>query len=237
MLDDELDAAMRGTDPLRGRELPAADSPYATRIMDRARAAGRRAPRRRRVWAIPLAAGFAVAGATAAALAWVAGDGAGHALDTTAVDCKGPNGDAHIPFNAVRDDPADLCRTEWNAVFAEPAPDLLTACVDSSAQGSIQVYPGGRDVCAEHRADPYAGVTDEQLAFARLRLGVEDLLGEGGWERCLPREEVEAAIDTLLADNGLTDWTLHTTVDDEHSCWHLGHYFEDEREIWIQPAV
>ena len=43
---------------------------------------------------------------------------------------------------------------------------MLSACVDASDQGSIEVRPGPVEICVEHGDLPYTGPTDEQLRYA-----------------------------------------------------------------------
>lgn len=163
--DDELDRMLRAGDPGPGGSATDPDSPTAARILARVRRSARQ--RRRRILVLAPAVALTVAGVTAGTYAWVAGDGKGHTLDSTGLTCDGPHqGDAVVNFDPGTDDPVRKCRQQWQEMFGEPAPGTLTACVDSSQQGSIVVYAGGRDQCGRHRADPYLGPTREQLGLS-----------------------------------------------------------------------
>ncbi|MBC6458261.1 hypothetical protein [Actinomadura sp. HBU206391] len=233
--DEELERRMRHADPTRSTHLADSDGPMATRILAQAR---RRSQRRRvrLIVAVPLAA-LAVVSGTAGTYAWVAGDGKGHALDSNTVDCENParNGAGGIHFDAAQDDPVRACREAWPRFFGAPAPDRLTACVDSSPQGSIKVYPGGRDQCALHRAAPYAGPTDEQRRLARFRVELNDRFAHRG---CTSYSETRKLIKALLAEHRLTGWTLrrHMTLStprQEGPCAEVSDYSEPERVIWL----
>jgi hypothetical protein len=202
--DDDLNRMLRDSDPIGKRGLVALadpDHPAARRVLAQARRLRRR--RVRRIALVPVVA-VALAGATAATQAWIAGDGEGHALDTTAVDCVQPEGSStHIGFDIRSETPIEACQRMWPEMFGEPAPSPLVACVDSSIQGSIKVYRGGPEECARHRADPYAGPTDEQLRFAEFRAALE---ARFAGETCVPYPDLQAAIMELLAEHDLTGW-------------------------------
>ncbi|WUH90902.1 hypothetical protein OG900_12905 [Streptomyces sp. NBC_00433] len=176
-----------------------------------------------------------VAGVTAGTRAWVAGDGKGHTLDSTAVTCvSGDHSDAGFTFDSVSQDPVRICRQQWQEMFGRPAPGKLTACVDSSAQGSIKVYPGGRDQCGRHRADPYTGPTREQLGLAAFR---SDIRARFDGRTCVTYPEFRHVVDRLLAEHGLTGWSSgHFQTAEkkpEGDCAEISYYDEPKRTIWL----
>ncbi|MEU5703546.1 hypothetical protein [Streptomyces aurantiacus] len=234
MLSDEaLDRMLRDSDPDPGERATDPDSPVATRILARVRQSTRR--RRRRLLVMVPTVALVVTGATAGTYAWVAGDGRGHTLDSTGLSCvSSADGDAVLNFDPGTDDPVDTCRERWRESFGQAAPTELTACVDSSQQGSITVYPGGRDQCGSHRSDPYLGPTEEQLALSRFRA---DLKKQFPDRTCIPHPEFRKVIDRLLDRHGLTGWTArHFQTADrepEGACADVSHYDETDRIIWL----
>jgi hypothetical protein len=231
--DDALDRMLRDSDP--GFDGPAADprSTAAGQILARVRRRARQ--RRKRLLAATPAVALAMAGATAATYAWVAGDGHGHTLDSTGLTCvRSDRTDAVVTFDPATEDPVRTCRQQWQDMFGQPAPDTLTACVDSSQQGSIVVYPAGRGTCGRHHADPYTGPTPEQLRLALLRTGLKTQFSE---RTCIPYPEFTKAISRLLATHDLTGWTSrHSQSADkepEGPCAEISYYDEPNRTIWL----
>jgi len=234
MLSDEaLDRMLRASDPDPDGRATDPDSPVATGILARVRQRTRR--RRRRTWVMVPTVALVVTGATAGTYAWVAGDGQGHTLDSTGLACVSSDGsDASLGFDPSTGDPVDACRERWHELFGQAPPAELTACVDSSRQGSIQVYPGGRDQCRSHRSDPYLGPTQEQLRLSHFRA---DLRKQFADRTCVPHPEFRKAIGRLLDRHGLTGWTARhfQTADREPEgpCADVSHYDETERIIWL----
>jgi hypothetical protein len=231
--DDTLERMLRDSDPVRDGAATDPGSPTAAGILARVRRATRK--RRRRILVLVPAVALTVAGATAGTYAWVAGDGKGHTLDSTGLTCVGPgNGDAVMNFDPATGDPVDTCRRQWSEFFGQSAPDALTACVDSSAQGSIKVYSGGRDQCARHHADPYRGPTQEQLSLSLLRT---DLASHFADRTCIPHAELRKVIGRLLARHDLDGWTTRhfQTADKEPEgpCADISHFKEPQRIIWL----
>lgn len=241
--DDELDLMLRNGDPVRGgrdhdgRTLDSRaadpDSPEALRILVRVRRRMRQ--RRRRVLVLVPAVALSVVGITAGTYAWVAGDGHGHALDSTAMSCRSDNQrDAVTGFDPGTDDPVRTCRQQWQEMFGVPAPSALTACVDSAAQGSIVVYPGGRDECGRHRSDPYTGPTQEQLRFALFRT---DIKAHFAGRTCVPYSEFKKVTTGLLARHHLTGWTVRdfqtAEKEPEGACAEVGYYDEARRTVVV----
>lgn len=234
LTDEELDRMLRGSDPVNRANLADPDDPAALGVLAQVR---RRLRRRqvRRVALVP-AVVVALAGATAGTHAWIAGDGEGHGLDTTAVDClQSEKRDAHVGFDILSETPVEACQRQWQEMFGEPAPSPLVACVDSSRQGSIQVHQGGPEECARHRSDPYAGPTTEQLRFARFR---DDLPDRLAGQTCVSYPEMRAAISELLAEHDLTGWTSRKfqTADPrpEGPCAAVSYYDERDRTVWLE---
>jgi hypothetical protein len=246
--DDELDLMLRNSDPVQdggahdgraldGRALDGRvagpDSPAALRILARVRRSTRR--RRRRVLVLVPVVALSVAGVTAGTYAWVAGDGHGHALDSTALSCEADSAHGAVTnFDPGTDDPVRTCRALWQSVFDVPAPTALTPCVDSSSQGSIVVYPGGRDVCARHRSDPYTGPTQEQLRFAHFRT---DIKAHFAGRTCVPYAEFKEVTVALLTENDLTGWTTRdfqtAEKEPEGPCAEVGFYDEPGRTVYV----
>jgi len=231
--DDELDRMLRAGDPGPAGSATDPDSPTAARILARVRRSARQ--RRRRVLVLAPAVALTVAGVTAGTYAWVAGDGKGHTLDSTGLTCDGPDrGDAVVGFDPGTDDPVRECRQRWPELFGRPAPGTLTACVDSSRQGSIVVYAGGRDQCARHRADPYLGPTREQLGLAHFRT---DLKAHFAERTCVPYPEFRKVVGQLLAKHDLTGWKSgHFQTADkepEGACAEISYYDEPAKTIWL----
>ncbi|MFJ2264147.1 hypothetical protein ACIOKD_38690 [Streptomyces sp. NPDC087844] len=234
MLSDEaLDRMLHDSDPDPGERATDPDSPVATSVLARVRQRARR--RRRRALVMVPTVALVVTGATAGTYAWVAGDGRGHTLDSTGLSCvSSDNGDAVMNFDPGTDDPVATCRVRWPELFGQAAPAELTACVDSSRQGSVNVYPGGRDQCRSHRSDPYLGPTEEQLRFSRFRA---DLKKEFADRTCVPHPEFRKVVGRLLDRHGLQGWTARhfQTADREPEgpCADVGFYDETERIIWL----
>ncbi|MEV0225549.1 hypothetical protein [Streptomyces sp. NPDC050704] len=231
--DDELDRMLRNSDPNPGGPATDPDSPTATRILARVRRSVRR--RRRRILTLAPVVALTVAGATAGTYAWVAGDGEGHTLDSTGLMCVGSDGsDAVLNFDPATQNPVGLCRQGWQEFFGVAAPGTLTACVDSSQQGSIAVYAGGRDQCASHRADPYVGPTREQLDFAHFRT---DIRAHFAGRTCVPYSELRKVVGELFVKHDLTKWTTRhfQTADKEPEgpCAEVTYYDEPERTVWL----
>lgn len=244
--DDELDRMLRSSDPVRGGAGggqagapggggPATDpdAPAAVRILARARGRARR--RRRRILVLAPVVALTVAGVTAGTYAWVAGDGKGHTLDSKGLVCRGSSqSDAGIHFEVGTDDPVRRCRQQWQGLFGHPAPSALTACVDSSSQGSIVVFPGGREVCGRHRADPYTGPTQEQLHLSAFRA---DLKSAFAGRTCVPYSEFRQVVARLLTAHALTGWkSRHSQTADkepEGACAEIDYYDEPSRTIWL----
>jgi hypothetical protein len=233
LTDDELDRMLRDSDPDPGGPATDPDAPIAVRILARVR--GRARQRRRRILVLAPVVALTVAGVTAGTYAWVAGDGKGHTLDSNALDCRGSaHADAVIHFEVATDDPVRSCRQQWQGLFGHPAPDTLTACVDSSSQGSIVVYPGGREVCARHRADPYTGPTQEQLHLSAFRVGIKSELAG---RTCVPYPEFRRVVERILADHDLTGWKTRdfqtAEKEPEGACAEISYYDEPNRTIVI----
>jgi hypothetical protein len=251
--DDELDLMLRNSDPVRdggahdgrghdgrghdGRALDGRvagpDSPAALRILARVRRSTRR--RRRRVLVLAPVVALSVAGVTAGTYAWVAGDGHGHTLESTNLSCRADSAhDAVTNFHPSTDDPVRSCRQLWQAVFGVPAPTALTPCVGGSVQATIVVYPGGRDVCARHRSDPYAGPTQEQLRFDRFRT---DIKAHFVGRTCVSYAEFKKVTVALLAENDLTGWTTRdfqtAEKEPEGPCAEVGLYDEPGRTVFV----
>jgi hypothetical protein len=232
--DDDFDRMLRGGDPVRRMAgLVDPDAPAAARIRTSAFRTWRRS-RARRAVLIPAVA-VVLLGATAGTRAWVAGDGEGHTLESTSVDCvQSDMSDAKVPFDIRSETPVEACQRWWQEMFDEPAPVHLVACVDSSVQGSIKVYPGGVEECARHRADPYAGPTEEQRQLARLRA---DLAERFAGETCVSYSDLRAAIDELFAEHELTGWvTGHFQTAErtpEGPCAEVSYYDEPNRTVWL----
>ncbi|MEU4616843.1 hypothetical protein [Streptomyces umbrinus] len=231
--DDVLDRMLRNSDPAPGDSATDPNSPAAERILAQVRRRTRQ--RRRRTLILAPVVALVVAGATAGTYAWVAGDGKGHTLDSTGLVCVGPDqGDAIVGFDPGADDPVAVCRRQWPEMFGQPVPDALTACVDSSQQGSIKVYPGGKDQCASHRADPYLGPTREQLGLSRLRADLREHFAD---RTCIPHPELRKVIGGLFARHGLDGWkAAHFQTADkepEGPCADIGFIDEPERVIWL----
>jgi hypothetical protein len=119
-------------------------------------------------------------------------------------------------------------------MFGVPAPGALTACVGGSAWGNIVVYPGGRDECAQHRSDPYAGPTEEQLRFARFRA---DIKAHFAGRTCVSYAEFKKVTVALLAEHGLTGWTARdfqtAEKEPEGPCAEVGFYDEPGRTVYV----
>lgn len=228
--DDELDRMLRESDPAHDGPMTDPDSPTAVGVLARVRRRTRQ--RRKRILVLAPAVALAVAGATAGTYAWVGGDGKGHTFDSTTLSCR-PNSqrDNVVNFDPRTDDPVRTCRREWRS-FGVPAPSALIACVDSSSQGAIIVFPGGRDECERHRADPYVGPTQEQLRFAQFRA---DIKAHFAGRTCVPYPEFKNAVAQLLSANSLTNWkTSHLQTvekEPEGACAEISSYDEPNRTV------
>jgi hypothetical protein len=229
--DEKFGALLRGADPVRTEALPDPDGPAALRIRTRAHQRSRRT-RMRHLVVIPAATALALGGATAGALTLM---GDGHASDSLSASCVLPScHEIEIQgINAVEEDPTERCRELWNYPSLEPGPDQLTACAPRDGQGVVRVYKGSPAVCEEHGEVAYAGPDDEQQRLAQMRTEVRETLGvperisagETQEHDCLPREELEARLQELLADYGLTGWTV-THADPE-----------DVDQMWMEPYI
>jgi hypothetical protein len=219
---DVIDDLIRAADPLRDRELPAPGS-------DEARRAHRTATRQpvrvlRRAVAVGIAAVVGVGAAVGATRD-------GHPGTSIQVVCSAsPVSDAVVGFDVRTDDPVQVCARRWTEFFHEPAPARLSACVDSSAQGSIKVYPGGTNVCADRHADPYTGPTETQRRFAAFLDEAQDLRDRTG-DRCLTLEQLRTVVDGLLATHRLTGWTYGRPDSPEPSCATVVGFNEPEKMI------
>jgi hypothetical protein len=211
---DVIGEVLVAADPLRDVTLPLPASPEALAVRDRAKgvpAPSRRSKRRLVVGA----AVVGVLGATGATVAYGGGDG--RAASSDGLVCVGSaSHDLVMRFDPRTDDPLTSCAGEWEEAFGVPAPAVLSACVDSSEQGSIEVRPGPVEVCAEHGDVPYTGPTDEQLRYAAFLEEAEALgaRAEADGITCPTYDDVRAVLDALLAKHGLTGWTYGTTGTD-----------------------
>jgi len=235
--DEELDRMLRESDPVRSTTLVAPDAPAGMRVLARARRSNRRR-RTRRLVAVPCVAA-ALLGATAATYGWVAGDGKGHSLESTAVDCHlSSMHDLVMNFDVKTESPLDACRREWKQTFGVAAPTRLSACVDSSPWGSIQVYPGGPEQCRKHRSDPYVGPTPEQLQLAHFRAALADRFPG---RTCIPYPEMRSVIAQLLPKYRLTTWTTRhfqtASKEPEGACAEISYYDEPRRTIYLGDHV
>ncbi|MFJ2651245.1 hypothetical protein ACIO1C_31555 [Streptomyces sp. NPDC087420] len=231
--DDEFERVVRDADPLRDRAPGGFDEQAAVATLGRARRQARRS-RARRLMVVPVVA-LAVAGATAGTYRWIAGDGQGHAIDTTSVTCVGGvGGDAIIGFDAAMEDPVILCKGGWKDMFGSPPPPRLTACVDSSRQGSVKVYEGGREQCARHRSDPYGGPTAEQRHLALFRADLKARFADRG---CTSFPATAALVKELLAKHDLAGWTTRQfqTADKEKPgpCAEISYYDQTRKTVWL----
>lgn len=231
--DEELDRMLRDSDPVRSATLVAQNAPAGTQVLARARRRNRRR-RTHRLVAVPCVAA-ALLGATAATYGWVAGDGNGHSLDSMGVQCfESANHSLVMNFDVRTESPVDACRREWQPTFGLPAPIRLTACVDSSPRGSIDVYPGGPEQCRRHRSDPYVGPTPEQLQLAHFRA---DLADRFPGRTCIPYSEMRSVIGQLLPKYRLTAWsTRHfqtASKEPEGACAEISYLDEPNRTIYL----
>ena len=219
---DVIDQILRDADPLRDVPLPAADSLPARRVL-----AGAKRHRSRALRRIAIVAVAAVV-AVGAGVAVRRGDG--HPGTSGSVDCTASaRSDAHISLDLRTDDPALVCAQRWQELFSEPAPAQLTACVDSSAQGSIKVYPGGPDVCEAHGAVRYTGPTAEQRRFAAFLEDGKALRDDVGG--CIRPEELRTIVRGLLAKHGLVGWTFGRPNGPEPKCMMVAGFNEPKRLI------
>jgi hypothetical protein len=232
VIDDLLFAA----DPLRGTALPRPDSPEAIALMDRAKGvAGRsRRPTRRLV----VGAGVVVVGALSAASATVAySAGDGRAGSSDALVCVGSaSHDLVMDFDPRTDDPVTTCAREWERAFGVAVPVALSACVDASEEGSIEVRPGFAETCAAHGDVPYTGPTGEQRRYAAFleEVDVLEASAEAAGGPCTSDDVLRATLDTLLAKHGLTGWTYGFTGTDpepDGDCARLEGIVEHEKMI------
>ena len=220
---DVIDQMLRDADPLRDVDLPAADSLPARRVL-----AGAKRHRTRTLRRVAIVAAVAVV-AVGAGVAVRRGDG--YPGTSGSVDCTASaRSDAHIGLDVRTDDPVLLCAQRWQELFSEPAPAPLTACVDSSMQGSIKVYPGGPDVCEAHGAVRYIGPTAEQRRFAAFLEDGEALRDDLGG-RCIRPEELRALVRGLLAKHGLAGWTFGRPNSPEPECMMVAGFNEPKRLI------
>jgi hypothetical protein len=114
------------------------------------------------------------------------------------------------------------------------APGTLTAWVDSSRQGSVLVYAGGREACGRRRSDHFQGPTREQLDLARFRIGLKARFA--GRDR-VPHPEFREVIGRLLTEYGLTGWSSRrfqtAGKEPEGACAEISDYDEPTRTIWL----
>lgn len=231
--DDELTRTLRDSDPCPAPAATDPKSAVADRILVQVLQRTRRG--RRRTMVLAPAVAVALAGATAGTYAWVAGDGNGHSLDSTGLTCAASkNADAVIGFDPITDNPVRSCRGHWAEAFGKPAPEMLTACVDGSQQGSIQVYPGGPDQCARHRADPYRGPANEQVNLAQFRTELKKKFAK---RTCVSYTEFRNVTNQLLTEHDLANWSTgqFQTVNKEPAgaCAEIVYYDEPARKIWL----
>jgi len=204
---DLIDEVLAAADPVRAVTLPLSASPEGLAVRDRAKGVAPPRARRSRRRLVVGAAVVGVLGATGATVAYGGGDGRAGSSD--GLVCVGSEShDLVMHFDPRTDDPLTACAGEWDQVFGVPAPPVLTACVDDSEQGSIEVRPGPVEVCAEHGDVPYTGPTDEQLRYAAFLDDAEVLAARAEAEgvACLSYEDLRAALDALLAEHSLSGW-------------------------------
>lgn len=232
---DVIDEVLMAADPLRGVVLPDPDGLDARALRDRA--SGRTRPHRskRRI-----ALGVAVAGVLGATGATVAyGGGDGRAVTSDQLVCvESDSRDLVMVFDARTGDPVASCAGEWQQGFGVPAPAELTACVDDSERGSIEVRPGPVGICAERGEVPYTGPTDEQLRYAAFREDVEALRvrAEAEGNTCPSLDELRAALEPLLAEHQLTGWgySIAGVPPRDAKCAEVLAFIEHERLIVVQ---
>jgi hypothetical protein len=232
---DVIDDVLMAADPLHGVTLPDPDGADARALRDRA--AGR-SRRRRSTRRIALGAAVAaVLGATGATVAFGGGDG--RAVTSDQLVCVESDArDLVMVFDARTDDPVAACTAEWASTFGVPVPAELTACVDDSEQGSIEVRPGPVGICAERGEVPYTGPTNEQLRYAAFREEAEALreLAEAQGVTCPSLDDVRAAVDSLLAKHQLAGWSYSTAgVPPPHAaCAEVLAFIEPKKLIVVQ---
>ncbi|TDC67931.1 hypothetical protein [Streptomyces hainanensis] len=235
--DEELEAVLRGSDPVRDEALPDPEGPDGLRVLTGARRRAGRS-RLRRLLVIPSAVAVTMGAATAGV---VLATGGGAVVDSTLVRCMAPESgyrivpeDDPLPymnteFNAATDDLAEVCR--WTLIEAGSGDSLLadtpvTPCVDDA--GLIIVRPGGTGVCAENDEVLYVGVTEEQQRLAEFRLALDETYRN---VECFPMAEFPAVVDRLRAEHDLSGWTVRLSDETPGDC--VGHvlFREAEREI------
>ena len=238
MPDRELiDELLTAADPVRSVTLPASASSEALAVRDRAKGETRQRARRSRRRVVVGAAVVGVLGATGATVAYGGGDGRAGSTDGL-VCVESESHDLVMRFDPRTDDPLTACAGEWEQVFGVPAPLVLTACVDASEQGSIEVRPGPVDVCAEHGDVPYTGPTDEQLRYAAFLDDAEVLAARAEEQdvECLSYDDLSAGLAALLAKHSLTGWTYGftgTDPDPEGACARVEGFVEHEKLIVV----
>lgn len=228
-----IDNLLTDSDPLEGLPQSDPDGAVALAVRDRA-TKGRDQQQRtlRRIVAACAAAGLL--GAAGATVAYSNGDGRSGSSD--GLVCNGSDAsDLVVGFDPRSDDPAAVCAGEWEIVFGVPAPAELTACVDSGVQGSIEVYPGAAEVCAENDSVPYTGPTDEQLRFAAFREDADSLheILQPTRDQCVTEEQIKRALDPLLAKHRLEGWTYGSPVDNDAPCAQVEGFVEHNKTIVI----
>jgi hypothetical protein len=169
---------------------------------------------------------------TGAAVAFGSGDG--RAASSDHVICNGSSRrDLQLRLDPRTDDPVQRCSEEWDAEFGAPAPDLLTACVDSSIQGSIHVYAGPPDVCAEHDSVIYTGPTEEQRRFAAFMQEALALRDAQPPDTCTSFEETKATLDGLLEKHRLEGWTYGEPLGTAGPCAQVEGIVEHSKTIVV----
>jgi hypothetical protein len=223
---DVIDEMLRDADPLRDTTLPDADSLSARRALTAAKRSKTRIVRR---------VAFVAVAAAVAIGAGVITRGDGHPGTSDQVVCvASAMADGIEHFDVRTDDPVRVCSEHWGEIVdpmhPQPVPDRLTACVDSSNEGSIKVYPGGPEVCDAHGAVRYLGPTDEQRRFADFLEEGKALREENG-DRCISAQQLHAAVRELLAKHHLAGWTFGRPLGPEPMCTAVVGFNEPERMV------
>lgn len=165
----------------------------------------KRPSRRRRRWAVPIAAMAVIATAAAGwAAAWR------DSPTSIAIECPaGPNakpGDIAL-MNAVTGDPVVDCADSWRRTYRTDPPPM-TAYVDGG--GNVRVLLDSEPVPDGYVAREPGQHQDTTLI--ELHQALDDV-ATGLWSRCHDEPGARVVTQRVLADLGLTDWTV--TVDDD----------------------
>lgn len=211
MIDDNLERLLCDANPVPGHDLADSYSAAADKILAAAIGQTRRndnarrlVPRQPRLIAAVAALALAAI-ATAATYSWVV-SWHGHAGTSDTVDCVfSDQADAHIALDARTENPVEACRRAWPRLFGASAPESLTACVDGSPQGSIQVYQGRPGVCEANNASTYRGATAEQQRLVDFRDNLAAQLPEHG---CVSYRTLERIVERTLAEHSLHGWSI-----------------------------